>query len=295
MLLVSGTRWALATSERPCYPSGQARVGRDNLRRQLEGRPGNHIELRDLAESWVTWPNLSYITPLNATLDIGLRQSSMDITKRCCSEFPINRLARKLRDSTKQPIVLVACGSFNPVTYLHLRMFEIAADFVRQNTDFEVVGGYLSPVSDMYKKPELLNATHRWVIVTYRLKEYKLNTNYIMAICEISVAMCNIAASQASNWLMVDSWEALQSYQRTAVVLDHFNHELNTAIGGIVAEVCDHEGRRDTQKRRINIMLLTGSDMMNTMSEPGVWSDIDVCFVIFEILLSIHCAWKCLW
>lgn len=32
------------------------------------------------------------------------------------------------------------------ITFLHLRMFEMASDFVRFNTDFEVCGGYLSPV-----------------------------------------------------------------------------------------------------------------------------------------------------
>ena len=42
-------------------------------------------------------------------------------------------------------------------------MFEMARDYVRQNTDFEIVGGYLSPVSDMYKKPGLLSAQHRFV------------------------------------------------------------------------------------------------------------------------------------
>lgn len=72
-----------------------------------------------------------------------------------------------MRDSSKQPVVLVACGSFSPVTYLHLRMFEMAVDYARQNTDFEIVGGYLSPVSDMYKKPGLLSATHRYAIFSF--------------------------------------------------------------------------------------------------------------------------------
>ena len=75
--------------------------------------------------------------------------------------FPFHRLNRTLRNPDKQPIVLVACGSFSPVTYLHLRKFEMAKDYVRQNTDFEIVGGYLSPVSDQYKKPGLLAANHR--------------------------------------------------------------------------------------------------------------------------------------
>ena len=75
--------------------------------------------------------------------------------------FPTHRLQRVLRDSSKQPLVLVACGSFSPITYLHLRMFEMAKDYARQQTDYEIVGGYLSPVSDMYKKPGLLSAKHR--------------------------------------------------------------------------------------------------------------------------------------
>ncbi|KAJ8453683.1 hypothetical protein ONZ51_g13462 [Trametes cubensis] len=84
-------------------------------------------------------------------------------------QFPTHRLARVLRNPEKQPLVLVACGSFSPVTYLHLRMFEMAKDYVRQNTDFEIVGGYLSPVSDQYKKPGLLSAHHRVVATTYEL------------------------------------------------------------------------------------------------------------------------------
>ena len=76
-------------------------------------------------------------------------------------QFPHDRLVRVLRNPEKQPVVLVACGSFSPVTYLHLRMFEMAKDYIRQNTDFEIVGGYLSPVSDQYKKPGLLAAYHR--------------------------------------------------------------------------------------------------------------------------------------
>ena len=75
--------------------------------------------------------------------------------------FPTHRLQRTLRNAQKQPVVLVACGSFSPITYLHLRMFEMAKDYIRQNTDFEIVGGYLSPVSDQYNKPGLLAAHHR--------------------------------------------------------------------------------------------------------------------------------------
>lgn len=75
--------------------------------------------------------------------------------------FPQDRLKRVMNDSSKTPLLLVACGSFSPITYLHLRMFEMAADYVKLNTDFELVGGYLSPVSDAYKKAGLASAEHR--------------------------------------------------------------------------------------------------------------------------------------
>ncbi|OAX43022.1 Nucleotidylyl transferase [Rhizopogon vinicolor AM-OR11-026] len=161
--------------------------------------------------------------------------------------FNSDRLRLTLHSSTKQPIVLVACGSFNPITYHHLRMFEMASDFVRQNTDFEIIGGYLSPVSDEYKKPGLVSAHHR-------------------------VEMCTLATKQESTWLMVDSWEAFLNYQRTAVVLDHFNYEINTVLGGVYTQ--------DGEHRDVRIMLLAGSDLISTMSEPGVWSHNDLDHIL---------------
>ncbi|KAF8506417.1 Nucleotidylyl transferase [Hysterangium stoloniferum] len=162
--------------------------------------------------------------------------------------FPTQRLKRQQRDSSRTPIVLVACGSFSPVTYLHLRMFEMAVDHVRQNTEFEVMGGYLSPVSDKYVKPGLLSSFHR-------------------------VNMCILAAEQTSSWLMVDPWEAFQDeYQRTAVVLDHFDHEINTVCGGVTTV----EGER----RKVGVMLLAGSDLIATMSEPGVWTPDDLDHIL---------------
>jgi hypothetical protein len=81
--------------------------------------------------------------------------------------------------------------------------------------------------------------------------------------------MCNLAAEQTSSWLMVDPWEAFQSYQRTAVVLDHFEHEINDKLGGVAT--------LEGEMRHVKILLLAGSDLIATMSEPGVWSQLDVC------------------
>lgn len=43
-------------------------------------------------------------------------------------------------------------------------MFEMAVDHVRHNTGFEIMGGYLSPVSDKYVKPGLISSYHRYEI-----------------------------------------------------------------------------------------------------------------------------------
>jgi nicotinamide mononucleotide adenylyltransferase len=81
--------------------------------------------------------------------------------------------------------------------------------------------------------------------------------------------MCTLATEQASQWLMVDPWEAFQSYQRTAVVLDHFDYEVNTVLGG-------SQLPSSPERRHIRPVLLAGSDLISTMSEPGVWSEKDV-------------------
>lgn len=75
--------------------------------------------------------------------------------------FPDFRLKRKMDDPDKTPLLLVACGSFSPITFLHLRMFEMAADYAKAGNDFELIGGYLSPVSDAYRKAGLASADHR--------------------------------------------------------------------------------------------------------------------------------------
>lgn len=77
-------------------------------------------------------------------------------------KFPDDRLKTKMDDPTKTPLLLVACGSFSPITYLHMRMFAMASDYVKHNGQFELVGGYLSPVSDAYKKQGLAAAEHRY-------------------------------------------------------------------------------------------------------------------------------------
>jgi hypothetical protein len=75
--------------------------------------------------------------------------------------------------------------------------------------------------------------------------------------------MCELACDQTSDWIMVDPWEAIQSeYQPTAVVLDHVAHEINDVIGGIAP----YPGAPREEYRRAHVSLLSGSDLLQTMS-----------------------------
>ncbi|KAJ3252385.1 hypothetical protein HK103_001598 [Boothiomyces macroporosus] len=159
-------------------------------------------------------------------------------------EFPAHKLKAKLKDTSKTPLVVVACGSYSPVTYLHLRMFEMAYDYI-QDTNFEIIGGYFSPVSDAYAKPGLAPWQHR-------------------------VNMCALAC-QDSTWIMVDSWEPSQvDYIRTAKVLDHFNEYLNKDGGLLV----------NNERKHIRIVLLAGGDLIQSFAVPNLWKEQDLYYIL---------------
>lgn len=65
-----------------------------------------------------------------------------------------------------QVTALLACGSFNPITNMHLRMFECARNYMNTNCpNINVQIGCISPVSDGYGKPGLRSSTHRMKMI----------------------------------------------------------------------------------------------------------------------------------
>ncbi|XP_066101603.1 nicotinamide/nicotinic acid mononucleotide adenylyltransferase 3 isoform X2 [Saccopteryx bilineata] len=98
------------------------------------------------------------------------------------------------------PVVLLACGSFNPITNMHLRLFEVARDYLHQTGLYQVIGGVISPVNDNYRKKDLAAAHHR-------------------------VAMVRLAL-QTSDWIRVDPWESEQAqWMETVKVLSRAGTE----------------------------------------------------------------------
>lgn len=76
----------------------------------------------------------------------------------------------KLRYSDyRENVVLLACGSFSPVTLMHLRMMEMAREHTEDR--YHVAGGFLSPVHDNYKKDGLVEARHRIAMLRLALEE----------------------------------------------------------------------------------------------------------------------------
>ncbi|KAL8150691.1 hypothetical protein V2J09_020499 [Rumex salicifolius] len=130
-------------------------------------------------------------------------------------------------------VVFVATGSFNPPTYMHLRMFELARDALLSE-GYCVIGGYMSPVNDAYNKKGLVSAKHR-------------------------LQMCDLA-SGTSDFVMVDPWEANQStYQRTLTVLSRVKSSLAHGEGLQYLE------------GSFQVMLVCGSDLLESFVVPGVW------------------------
>ncbi|KAF6255532.1 hypothetical protein COO60DRAFT_1296557 [Scenedesmus sp. NREL 46B-D3] len=167
---------------------------------------------------------------------LGL-QVSADAPDSADEQFPTDKLACRMGVAPpRRPTVLVSCGSFNPPTIMHLRMFDLATAALAER-GYDVWGCYMSPVADAYGKKGLAPVQHR-------------------------LQMCQLAAADTSN-VMVDSWEARQqTYTRTVQVLWGSKHLLHT-----------HQLPPPTQPR---VMLLCGADLLATIAQPGVWVDPDV-------------------
>lgn len=112
---------------------------------------------------------------------------------------------------TSKKIVLLSCGSFNPPTNMHLRMFgninvllfSISYHLISENArdhlsklGMDVILGLVSPVHDGYGKKDLASSTHRLAMVRLALQD--------------------------SNWIKMTNWEAAQEeHTRTAIVIKY--------------------------------------------------------------------------
>ncbi|XP_036112409.1 nicotinamide/nicotinic acid mononucleotide adenylyltransferase 1 isoform X1 [Molossus molossus] len=179
-----------------------------------------------------------------------------------------------MENSEKTEVVLLACGSFNPVTNMHLRLFELARDYVNRTGKYKVIKGIISPVGDAYKKKGLISAHHR-------------------------VVMAQLATKN-SSWVEVDTWESLQKeWMETAKVLRHHQEKLE-------ASSCDHQpdspvlempGRKrkwaehrsefsqerspEPKRKAVpKVKLLCGADLLESFGVPNLWKSEDIAKIV---------------
>ncbi|XP_053136852.1 nicotinamide/nicotinic acid mononucleotide adenylyltransferase 1 [Hemicordylus capensis] len=172
-------------------------------------------------------------------------------------------------------VVLLACGSFNPITNMHLRLFELARDYLHETGKYKVVKGIISPVGDAYKKKGLINASHR-------------------------VAMAKLA-TENSSWVEVDNWESCQKeWQETIKVLRYHQQKLkhSSAANNLEEEapLCKPGRKRKREaggplpvrrnqpnleiKGIPQLKLLCGTDVLESFQIPNLWKPEDITEIV---------------
>ncbi|PAA66050.1 hypothetical protein BOX15_Mlig017161g1 [Macrostomum lignano] len=184
-------------------------------------------------------------------------------------------------------IVLVAGGSFNPVTNMHLRMFELARDALIKTGQFKVLGGIVSPVSDGYNKPGLLPSKHR------------------IEMLKLALGRGSCSDGIPSSWIRLGTWEAIRSqWTPTRKVLDHYQRRIDAMLAD--TDEAQLNGPPDEKRSRIDeesdelawlrslvaklrakesqpdvrIMLLCGGDVLQSFAVKGVWQEEDMVSIV---------------
>ncbi|GLV32593.1 Nicotinamide mononucleotide adenylyltransferase [Carabus blaptoides fortunei] len=159
-------------------------------------------------------------------------------------------------------VVLLACGSYNPPTNMHLRMFEIAKDYLHRLGNYTVVGGLMSPVHDGYGKKDLVSSTHR-------------------------LAMLKLALQDA-DWVKVSDWECVQeSWNRTRTTMQYHQNLINAALNNGNYNDVDNDmltwipnNVKNGCVGPVQVKLLCGADLLESFGTPGLWSDEDIDMIV---------------
>ncbi|XP_063675237.1 uncharacterized protein LOC134811993 [Bolinopsis microptera] len=155
-----------------------------------------------------------------------------------------------MAERRRSQVVLILCGSFNPLTFTHLRVLEMAKDQITAKSGVSVVGGLISPAHDEYsrQKDTLISAKHRIKMIRLTLSE------------------------QEDKWVQLWDWEVNQpGWRCTSEVLLESERACRQIYGA-----------------GVRVMLVCGIDMLKKMADPECWAPIDVEFIVKRYGLLVH-------
>ncbi|NXG47191.1 NMNA3 adenylyltransferase, partial [Psilopogon haemacephalus] len=165
-----------------------------------------------------------------------------------------------VRMKSRIPVILLACGSFNPITNMHMRLFELARDHLHQTGQLLFLPppplGIMSPVNDDYGKKGLVSARHR-------------------------IAMAKLAL-ETSDWIRVDPWESEQeTWTETVKVLRHHYNEslrfLQSKKEVMKNKQPIERSAEDSLSCQYSVLpelkLLCGADFLQTFKTPNLWKE----------------------
>lgn len=150
-------------------------------------------------------------------------------------------------------IVLLSCGSFNPITNMHLRMFELARDALHRTGLFSVIEGIICPVNDDYGK-----------VTTKKLAP----GHHRLSMAEL--------ATKTSDWVHVDDWEVKQSnWRQTLDVLNHTEETTQKKYSASNSDDVPH------------VKLLCGGDLLESFAVPGLWKEEHMAAIVRDYGLVV--------
>ncbi|TRY75505.1 hypothetical protein TCAL_00729 [Tigriopus californicus] len=150
-------------------------------------------------------------------------------------------------------VFLLGCGCFNPPTIMHLRMFEVAKDYLEslEQRPHRVLGGILSPAHDNYGKKGLIAGSHRGEMARLAVK--------------------------SSSFVRLSTWELDQEkWTRTRQVLDGYQDLIKQYGASSIPRphwIAPEYSTEDI--KGASIYLLCGDDLVDSFNVPDLWSEED--------------------
>lgn len=162
-------------------------------------------------------------------------------------------------------VVLISCGSFNPPTIMHMRLFELAKDSLTAR-GCHVLGGIMSPVHDAYGKKSLIPSHHRVAMVERSVQNYPF------------VKCSKWESQEASGWsrtleVLRKHLQQIQQVQNDSSKATQFPH---------LPAVTSSSATATPQ-----LMMICGGDLLESFSVPDLWKPEDMEAIVRDFGLVV--------